>query len=211
MLRKMTLVAGLISALAVPAHAQVTMGLSAYSGGYLPVSDLFDQTRLGTLPILNLGQEPAVLVGGRLTVWLSRLAVEAEVAYALSKLDMPDLAKEYGVEDKAGVFLGSLNVLYVFFQAPFSPLSLYVSGGAGLVSRGGDYLKNNFEGTSDVAGAFGAGLRFGLGPLAHVRFDIRDYISSFKPTNRQGEELDAKLQNDIVATLGLEFAFSPMR
>lgn len=211
MLRRMTLVAGLISALAVPAHGQVTVGLSAFSGGYLPVSDLFEQTRLGTLPILNLGQEPAVLVGGRLTVWLSRLAVEAEVAYALSKLDMPEQAKEFGVEDKAGVLLGSLNVLYVFFQAPFSPLSLYVSGGAGLVSRGGEYLENNMEGTTDVAGAVGAGLRFGLGPLAHVRFDIRDYISSFKPTNRQGDPLDAMFQNDIIATLGLEFAFSPMR
>ncbi len=79
------------------------------------------------------------------------------------------------------------------------------------MSRGGEYLENNIEGTTDVAGAVGAGLRFGLGPLAHVRFDIRDYISSFKPTNRAGEELDAKLQNDIIATLGLEFAFTPMR
>jgi hypothetical protein len=210
MLRRLMLVAGLLSALAAPAHGQVTVGLSAFGGGYLPVSDLFDRTRLGTLPILNLGQEPGFLVGGRLTVWLSRLAVEAEAAYALSRLDMPEQAKEFGVEDQAGVFLGSLNVLYVFFQAPFSPLSLYVSGGAGLVSRGGDYL-DTYEGTTDVTGAVGAGLRFGLRPLMHVRFDIRDYISSFKPTNPQGEELDAKLQNDIVATLALEFAFSPMR
>ena len=48
-----------------------------------------------------------------------------------------------------------------------------------------------------------------FGPLAAVRFDLRDYIYSFRPTRggAPDADLESKLQNDVIATLGLEFSF----
>jgi hypothetical protein len=106
------------------------------------------------------------------------------------------------------VFVGSVNALYVIFQAPFSPLRIYVSGGGGLVSRSGDFF-DIFQGTTDVAGSLGIGLRYGMGRSTQLRFDVRDYISSFAPTRRD-EEFDSKLQNDVIATISLEFLLRPV-
>ena len=72
-----------------------------------------------------------------------------------------------------------------------------------------DKILDNVEGTTDVAGTLGVGLRFGLGRATQLRFDVRDYISSFAPTRRD-EGFDSKLQNDLIATIGLEFVLRPM-
>lgn len=186
------------------------LGLSGYGGAYLPLSNLFAAVRVRpdtAQPIvLNLGQEPGLLAGGRLTVRLSRLAVEAEVGYGFSDLDLPTEAGGLG---DASVVLGSLNLLYDVIQAPFSPLSLFVSGGAGFLSRGGDFF-DAFDGTTDIAGVLGLGVRIGLGGVTYLRFDIRDYISSFAP-EAGGFQFDSKVQNDLLATLALELVFAPAR
>ncbi len=209
MLRRLSLAAALIGALAAPLHAQVNVGLSGFVGGYLPMGDLFDELRLAGRLIANVGHDPGPLLGGRLSVSLSRFAVEAEAGYAFSDVDLPSAVVNLGLDNGASVFLGSLNVHYEIFQAPFSPLSIYVSGGGGVVSHSGDFF-DMFDGTTDVAGILGVGLRYGLGRAMQLRFDVRDYISSFAPS-RGTEAFDSELQNDIVATVGLQFAFAPVR
>lgn len=213
MIRRLATAAGMIAALAVPVHAQTRVGLSAVAGGYLPAADLFDSLRPGggdNPIVLNLGHRPGPLIGGRLTLRLSRIAVEAEVAYAFADLDVPSILVDAGLSADASLFLGSLNVLYDLFRAPFSPLSLYASAGVGFVARRGDLL-DAFEGATDPAGAIGLGVRFGLGPAIYLRFDLRDYISSFSATTRSGFTFDSKIQNDLLATLALEFVFAPAR
>ena len=210
MLRKTTLIVASLGVLAAPANGQVQVGLSAFGGGYVPVSELFDQIPLGTggPVILNLGQEPGFLAGGRLTLWFSRLGVEAEAGYVFSKVDLPDRVVEAGLTDDGEIFMGSLNVMYVLFEAPFSPLSVHVSGGGGFVSRTGDFFAG-LDDTTSLAGALGFGIRFGLGRVVRLRFDVKDYISSFAPTTRAGDEIDSKIQNELIGTLGLEFVLSP--
>ncbi len=212
MVRALALFA-LLGGLATPLQGQVQVGLSALGGGYVPVADLFETVRLGgeTGPIvLNLGQEPGAVVGGRVTVWLSRFGIEAEAAYALSNADLPQAAADAGAADDAPLFLGSLNFLYVLVEAPLSPLSIHLSAGAGLVSRGGEFF-SGFDNTTDFAGALGLGLRYGLSRLAYVRVDLRNYLSSFAPATRAGTRFDSQFQNDLVGTLALELVFSPIQ
>lgn len=208
MFRRLMLTAALLTWLAAPLHGQVQVGLSAFAGGFLPVGELFDELRLAGQLVANVSQDPGPGFGGRVTLWVSRFAIDAEAGYAFSNVDLPSAIVDLGLDNSASAFVGSVNVLYVIFQAPFSPLRIYVSGGGGLVSRSGDFF-DIFEGTTDVAGTLGVGLRFGLGRSTQLRFDVRDYISSFAPTRRD-EEFDSKLQNDLIATIGLEFVLRPM-
>ncbi|MGD2215430.1 MAG: hypothetical protein PVJ64_01685 [Gemmatimonadales bacterium] len=208
MFRRLNLTAALLASLAAPVHGQVQVGLSTFAGGFLPVGELFEELRLAGQIVANVSQDPAPAVGGRVTVWMSRFAIDAEVGYAFSNVDLPSAIVDLGLDNRASVLVGSVNVLYVFYQAPFSPLSIYVSGGGGLVSRSGEFF-DIFQGTTDVAGSLGIGFRFGLGRATRLRFDVRDYISSFAPTRRD-DEFDSMLQNDVIATVGLEFVLRPV-
>ncbi len=210
MLRRVALSLALSGLFAGPLSGQVQVGLSGYAGGFLPIGDLFDEVPLAGRRIANLGQEPGLLVGGRVTFRISRLAIDLEGGHAFSNIDLPDTIVALGLDDNGSVFLSSLNVTYTVFQAPFSPLSIHVAGGGGFVNRGGELL-DFFAGTTDVAVTLGVGFRFGLGRLTHLRFDVRDYISSFAPTRRRDEDFGSQLQNDVIATIGLEFAFTPVR
>jgi hypothetical protein len=212
MLRRLTVGAALLAATASPALAQVQVGLSAFLGGYLPTSNLFDAVRVGGDTgqiILNLGQTPAVAVGGRLTVRvLKQLAIDGEVGYAFSALDVP-AAVDPETETGSSVVMASLNAMWIFYEAPFSPMSLFLSAGVGLSARDGEFW-TAWEGTSNVGATFGLGLRYGLTPLLGLRFDLRDYVYSFQPTVGNFT-FDAKTQNDLVISVALDFAFTPVQ
>ncbi len=206
MLRSIAVASGLLAVLAGPlagplAAQDMEFAVSAFGGAYIPTGEIADVVIRGGSTFLDLEQQASIALGGRLSVWFSRLGVEAEGVYALSNVDLP-----ISDEGSANVYMGSLNVLYMIFQAPFSPLSIHVSGGGGLVSHSGNFYTNVQEKT-DPAGVVGLGARFGLGPVANVRFDIRDYIYSFQPD--AGGTRDSKLQNDILVTAAVEFTFSP--
>lgn len=211
MARRIALVAALIVSSAAPLAAQVRVGLSGFAGGYLPLNGLFDAVRVGGEQgeiVLNLGQEPGPLFGGRLAVRLHpQLAIDAEVAYAFSTLDIPVAAD--GSVDDSHVLLASLNARWIFFEAPFSPLSLHLTGGFGVVARNGEFWQN-FDDTTTFAGTFSFGLRYGLTPLLFLRFDLKDYVYSFGPT-AGNFTFTGKTQNDLLATLALEFALTPAR
>ncbi|MEE9134172.1 MAG: outer membrane beta-barrel protein [Gemmatimonadota bacterium] len=214
MTRRLAQAAVLLAISAAPLQGQVRVGLSAFVGGYLPTNDLFNSVRLrpdtSSAIIFNLGLEPGLLIGGRLTVRFSRLSVEAEAGYAFSSLDIPNVLVDAGASDDASVVLGSVNALYDIIRAAFSPLSVYLSGGIGFVARSGDFLRT-LEGTTDLALAFGGGFRYGLSPTTFLRVDIRDYISSFAPRARGGFQFDSMAQHDLIGTIAVEFSLSPTR
>jgi hypothetical protein len=214
MIRRLTFIVTAAALLATPAYGQVKVGLSAFAGGYLPTNDLFDSVRLRpdttSLIIFNLGLEPGLTLGGRITVRLQRVSVEAEAGYAFTRLDVPSVLSDGGAEDDASIVVGTLSVLYDVYQAAFSPLSIYLAGGAGFVARGGTFL-DTFENTTDLSVMLGTGVRYGVSRLVCLRFDLRDYISSFAPTARSGFQFDSKLQNDLVGTVAVEFSLSPTR
>ncbi|MGD8698436.1 MAG: outer membrane beta-barrel protein [Gemmatimonadales bacterium] len=210
MTHRVALIVALALSSAAPLDGQVRVGLSALLGGYLPATNLFESVRLGDADqpiILNLGHEPGIVGGGRLTVRLSRLALEAEAGYVLSNLDIPSAVADE-VPSDASIFLASLSALYDIYRAPFSPLSIYLLGGGGLVARSGE-LFDTLEGTTDLAGVLGLGLRFGLEPAVFLRFDLRDYISSWAPRAPDGFQFDSTLQNELIGTVAVEFSLTP--
>lgn len=201
--RSFVLATGLALAVVAPAEGQIRIAVSAFGGGIVPTGDV----PVPRPALLDLSQDAGPVFGGRLAVMFARFGLEAEAGYALSGVD-EFVAREEDLPFDVGLFLSSLNVVFLLYRAPFSPLSIHASAGGGIVNRGGDYFEP-FSGTTDIAGAVGIGFRFGLSPLASVRFDLRDYFSSFKPTARTDIEKESKIQNDLIATVGLELSFAP--
>lgn len=198
------------------AQSQVQVTVSGFGGAILPASNLVD-VLIPEVGAFSFGHKTGWNAGGRLAVWpTTRIGIEVEAAYVGSNVDVAGILPPDFVADttiSATMFMGSLNVMWAVIAPPLEPVAFYVSGGAGLVSRGGDFFEGSDD-TSDVAGVLGLGLRYGLGPGWRIRFDARDYISSFI-----NKDLDAaleaaggtgsKLQNDILLTVGVEFFFSP--
>jgi hypothetical protein len=199
----------------LPAQSQLQITVGAFGGAVLPASDLVD-VLIPEVGALSFGHKTGWDVGGRFAVWpTARIGIEAEAAYAGSNVDLrgilPDFAQDTTIS--ASLFVGSLNVMWAVIAPPLDPVAFYVSGGIGLVSRGGDFFEGSDD-TSDVAGVLGVGLRYGLGPGWRVRFDVRDYVSSFlnqalDDTLEPAGGTDSKLQNDIMLTVGVEFFFNP--
>jgi hypothetical protein len=193
------------------AQSQMQFAISGFGGVYVPAADVLG----GVLNIPGLGDVAAtfgqglgISVGGRLAIWPSRrLGIEAEAAYLSSDFDWDFLfPPDSGVllpisgDESANLTLASLSVVLALIRPPLEPLVVYVSGGVGFVSRGGDgYDEFAFEETDDVAAVFGLGLKYGISRGLWLRADVRDYLSSFKD-----EPFDSELQNDFLITAGLE-------
>ncbi len=198
------------SSLAAQSQMQVTIG--GFGGAALPAADLVD-VLIPEVGAFSFGQKTGWNAGGRLAVWpTARFGIEVEGAYVGSNVDVKGILPPEFVADttvSANVFVGSLNLMWAVIAPPLDPVAFYVSGGVGIVSRSGDFFEGADD-TSDIAGVLGVGLRYGLGPGWRIRFDVRDYISSF--VNKDLEALlgaSSKLQNDLMLTVGVEFFFSP--
>ncbi|UCF19927.1 MAG: outer membrane beta-barrel protein [Gemmatimonadota bacterium] len=197
-------------AISAPAAAQGRFGIGAFGGVFFATSDLIDQVAEG---IGILDQKTGGGFGGRLGWWpLDRLGIEAEGGLAISKVRVRVPGEPEG-SDNASVYFGSVNLLYAIVKPPLEPLSVYVSGGFGLVGRSGDAWSDdiiNFQGLTDPAGVVGFGIRYGIARGLNLSADIRDYISSFKLEVEGIDQSllpDAKLQNDLLITVGAEYTF----
>ncbi|MGD2153279.1 MAG: hypothetical protein PVG79_08415 [Gemmatimonadales bacterium] len=210
--------------------AQTQFAVSGFGGPFLPASDLtsgiffFPAGSIPEFPTFagdvaaTFRQKTAFQVGGRLTVWPSqRFGFEAEAIYALSDLNVDvlvpfaDPGPPITVNLRSGsdavdgsVFLGSVNAVFALIRPPLEPLVVFVSGGLGFVSRGGD-AADIFENTTNVAGTWGFGLKYGVARGIWLRGDVRDYVYRFKGSDT--DELEAKWQNDLLVSAGLEFSF----
>jgi hypothetical protein len=200
------------------ATAQVQFAISGFGGIYLPTSDLFDGivNVEGNQLSLKFGQKTSAALGGRAAVWLtSRIGIEGEFAYAPSKVEGQLLIQQGGqlvpvTEDvNANVILGSLNLMYSLIKPPLEPFSVYVSGGVGFVTRGGDFYEI-LDDKSDVAGVLGLGFKYGVARSTWLRLDIHDYISNYQETALSNAAIsggDSKLQNDLLIVGAVEFVF----
>jgi hypothetical protein len=201
-------------ALLVPSSlsAQSQVTISGFGGAVLPTADLVD-VLIPEAGAFSFGHKTGWNAGGRLALWpTARFGIEVEGAYVGSNVEVKGILPPEFVEDttvSASMFVGSLNVMWAVIAPPLDPVAFYISGGVGFVRRSGDFYSPDDE-SSDIAAVLGVGLRYGLGPGWRIRFDVRDYISSWV-----NEELDAlldtgsQLQNDIMLTAGVEFFFSP--
>lgn len=213
----------------VSAQSQLQIAVSGYGGAAIPAGNLVDYFETTPLSArITASHKTGWTAGGRIAVWpSSRLGFEVEAGYISSEVEaesfIPDADEPIDTATtSAGIFSGSVNVLYAVINPPLDPLAIHVSGGIGVVSRGGGFYTGLANSTkTDVAYVFGAGLRYGLAPGWRLRLDVKDYISKFKYQELSDflesvcdefsclAGLDSQWQNEITITAGIEVFFSP--
>lgn len=196
-----------------------TYTLGAWVGIFLPTADLMSdqliqQPGSGLNSAITFKQQTSAALGLRGSRAInSKLAVELEFFWASSSIELD--AFRTGIDrtqttTHARVIVLSANAVYEVFRAPFTPFAVYVLGGIGLISRGGDFFDSvggflgGIDGGSRAALILGGGFRYGVSSRVGLRLDIRDHISSYAQS-LEGQDLDSELQNDFVISVGLEY------
>lgn len=213
----------LFAALGTPISASAQgpgiLTLTPYVGVYLPTADLVNNQAVpdpGPLEpeTFSMGHQTGLAVGLRASRSVSsKLWLELELQYAWSAIEATASRREPFPEptqtlDARVITIGA-DVLYELFRAPFTPFAIHVLGGLGLTFRGGEFFDEgggffeSLDAGSNLSLVLGAGLRYDLSPKLGLRFDIRDYLHSYKQSLPQGE-FDSELQNDLWITGGLE-------
>lgn len=210
--------------LATPAASQQTptYTVTPLIGFYIPTSDLvsnqtLEQPATGQqLTAATFGQDAAVALGFRVARNLTpELALEIEFLYSSSDIELSGVRP--GIDpvrrtSNARVIAWSAAAVFEIFRAPFTPLGIYLTGGLGLMDRGGDFFDDggrffgSLESGTDIGLTLGTGFRYGLSPRLSIRVDIRDYISSYSQSLAE-QDIDSELQNDLWITGGLELSF----
>jgi len=167
-------------------------------GFYIPTQNLYE---LAGGDAYKLEAGPSF--GARLGYWFgNRFGIEATGAYIPTTFVLASGSSTVQSQD-AKLFNGSGQA--VFYLLPrTSPLSLYLSGGVGVVSRGGVAFTDDAE-TTDVTGVVGAGAGISLGGMAlTVGADLFAYSAAYAGSAQTSESLT---QRDVQLKLGLGIPF----
>jgi hypothetical protein len=187
----------LLVAAANPVFAQ-RISIAPNIGVYVPTTELVKAASGDS----SFKQEMSITLGGRMGIYFSeRLGLEFTGTYAPSDLKFTRTGLADQNQD-ANVFTGSGRITYQII--PFSgPIAFQLTGGVGVINRSGAFYAG-MEKKTDVAGTFGASVRFRVGKLLRLQLSAEDYL--YKPRGDIpgfGPSAVKKLQNDIHMALGL--------
>jgi len=194
------------------AAQDVQVDLVPYVGLYVAATSLAEFSVTDPEGTLKFGQEPGLLLGGRVDLWFARdFGLEGNFAYAFSnaKLEFEDGSGvsnlcEEDTDCSAYVWMAGGSVLYRFLYPEGASYSIYMSAGLAIVGHGGSFW-SDFEGNTDIAGTFGVGFTQDFSQRVGVRVNAEYYIYSFQLT-ADGEDLaDSKLQGDLALSAALAF------
>lgn len=187
-----------VALLPVSHAAAQRVSLSPEIGFYIPTENLVEIAS-GTAGELEAGPS----FGLRLLLGLGRrVSVSVGGAYVPTTFSVSASGGPVTEQD-ARLFTGAGQVV-VYLLPPTSPLSLFLNGGVGVVSRGGVAFTDEAE-NSDVTGVFGAGATIRLGGLALTAgADAYSYKAKFEGSSAVESEIS---QLDINLKLGLGIPF----
>lgn len=198
--RHSSLIALLAAAcIAAPAAAVAQrLSITPEIGFYIPTENLVEIAN-GTVGELEAGPS----FGLRLGVGLGR-----RVALSVGGTYVPTtFVLEQGggpVEERDARLFTGAGQLVVFLIPPSSPLSVFLNGGVGVVSRGGVAFTDDAENT-DVSGVLGGGASIRLGGVAlTVGADAYSYKAKYEGTTATSSEVT---QLDINLRVGLGVPF----
>jgi hypothetical protein len=175
MLVRASAIAGVTLVSATVVRAQ-SFSLSPSIGLYIPTQEIIQQVAAGTTTAELRKQEVGLTLGGRMALWFGdRVGLEATGSYAPSRLRRT-LAGAQTTTD-ASLFTGT-GRLTVNVLPPKFPLVLALSGGVGLVNRGGAAYANVSPKT-DFAYSGGVSFGFRLGSLLSLVVSADNFI--YKP------------------------------
>lgn len=175
------------------AAAQVM--LTPIVGAYVPTGNVYEQP--GAIGTARQGTSFAF--GGRLLFSASgRLGIEVGATYSPSKVE---IVTTETVSRSASLWLGQLRLVYVL-NSEWAPINVYLAGGAGIVSRGGQAYEG-VTGLTDVGGNVAFGALFRIGSSYRIRLEVEDYLYQTQMTFPSGETSGPRFQNDFVFSFGL--------
>jgi hypothetical protein len=179
------------------ANAQ-RLSIAPEIGFYIPTENLVEIAN-GTAGELEAGPS----FGLRLGIGLGRrVALSIGGAYVPTTFEFRPSGGPVTEQD-ARLFTGA-GQLVVYLIPPASPLSVFLNGGVGVVSRGGVAFTDDAENT-DVSGVFGGGASVRLGGLmVTAGADAYSYKAQYEGTTAVQSEVT---QLDINLKLGLGFPF----
>ena len=171
-------------------------------GFYIPTEKLLDAAN-GTVGELeagpSFGLRLALGLGNRLSVSVGGSYVPTTFAFRPGGGGTPE-------SRDARLFNGAAQ-LVAFLLPPTSMLSVFVNGGAGVVSRGGVAFTDDADRT-DVTGVLGGGATLRLGGMSvTAAADVYSYTAEYTGTTAVSSELK---QLDIQLRLGLGLFGSSM-
>lgn len=188
--------------LPVTAAAQ-HLSLTPHIGVYIPTEQLYQAVTGATKDDFKLEVGPSF--GGRLGLWFGdRFGIEAGGSYVPTTFRVAGTGGGAPVKQDAKLFLGTGQAV-LFLVPRTSLLSVYVSGGVGVVSRGGVAFTSQAS-TSDVGATFGAGLGLRLaGVMLTAGADLMSYNAKYQ--GAQVVSASAVRQKDVSVRLGLGVPF----
>lgn len=189
----------LLVALAAPPNAAAQrLSIAPEIGFYIPTENLVEISN-GTAGKLEAGPS----FGLRLLVGLGRrVSLSVGGSYVPTTFEFRASGGPVTERD-ARLFTGA-GQLVLYLIPPSSPLSVFLNGGAGVVSRGGVAFTDDAKDT-DISGVFGAGATIRLGGLAVTAgADAFTYKAKYEGASAVESELT---QLDINLRLGLGVPF----
>ena len=189
------------------ARAQsLRVSVGAFGAMHLPAGSLLAAD--GSDGFVRFGHKSGPAGGGRLTLWTgARTGIELEGTVAGAGIDY--YAKLRGAEPitstrKGQLVAGSANLLWAFYKPPLEPIAMYLSLGAAMLKRQGDFFDDAelSENASDLGLIAGLGLRYGVARGVYLRVDVRDIVSSYQGSDR----FESRRQHDLFPSIGLDFS-----
>jgi hypothetical protein len=181
--------------------AQARFEITPFAGAFLPLTDLTDA--FGTDRVVQ-SHASAVAFGAHAGVRSGALSFEGTFAYVGTSLDSEGSNVTIAEDQTILMFGGS--VLYNIEMSRF--MEFFFAGGLGLKSYSADdpLSPPGFEAGSSIMYNAGGGLRHFISPTMAIRLDLRDYMSSFDAFElTPASDLGAKMQHDLLLTVGLSF------
>ena len=192
--RRSVLVALLALAAALPTRLEAQFSIAPTVGIYVPTTNLIAAAS-GSPNALR--QEVSITFGGRMAIGFGRLGLDVSGEYAPSSL----VFSAAGVDSvaDANILTGTGQVRLQVLPVS-SPISLSVSGGVSLTSRGGQAFQG-VNNTTNVGGVVGASLGVRVGPFVHLMVTAEDYIYNAKFVS--GVATQQQTQHDIHLNFGV--------
>lgn len=191
----------LVTALMIaPAGLYAQFSIAPEIGVYVPTTPLVTAALQGNPSQMGeLKQEIALSVGGRMAMGFGRFGVVVSGAYTPSSL----VLSSSGIDTTASANLVTgTGQVWVQLLSESSPLSIALSGGLSVTSRGGEAYAGATN-TTDLGGVLGATVGLRVGPVLHLTVSAEDYIYSLNPAmvGLPGAELNT--QHDVHLNFGV--------
>ncbi len=187
----------------IPTSLNAQFSIAPEIGVYVPTQPLVTAALQGNPgEIGQLKQEIALSIGGRMSIGFGRFGIEVSGAYTPSSVVLSSSGVSLPDTSLSANLITGTGQLWVQVLPASSPLSLGLSGGLSLTSRGGEAYAGASN-TPDLGGVLGISLGVRLGPVIHLMVTAEDYIYNLDPAlvGLPGAEL--KTQHDIHLNFGI--------